>query len=278
MSVTSKRGSLILAGALLGYGILALAEDTELFVTDISQAQINYRPNVLFIMDTSGSMDSEIITQATFDPAVAYAGGCAANRVYWRRITGPSGSPPNCNTNNWFNGTAFMCDAAVQAFDSGPGFYTDIMAQYDWEFDQRYEQFRDTAKDRIVECEDDGGVHGDGSSSTELWASDNIPLEPWSADPADEVPWGSNLTNRTYAVYSANYLNWLEGPTSTSTRLIVMKEVLTGLLATLNNVNVGLMRFNNEEGGPVIFAIQNIAAAGVRQGMIDAVNGLPASG
>ena len=146
-----------------------------------------------------------------------------------------------------------MCDAAVQAFDSGPGFYTDVMAQYDWEFDQRYEQLRNTAKDRIVECEDDGGVHGDGSSSTELWASDDIPLEPWSADSLDEVPWGSNLTNRTYAVYSGNYLNWLEGPTSTSTRLIVMKEVLTGQTEGAYELGLGEVRLPRGVTGSVTF-------------------------
>ncbi len=278
MSVTSKRGSLILAGALCGYGILALAEDTELFVTDASQFQGTIQSNVLFILDTSGSMDTELISQATYDPAVTYAGDCDDDRVYWRRITGPSGDPPDCDTNRWFNADQLMCDAAVQAFASNAGRYTDLMAQYDMAFDERYERLRESAKDRLVECEDDGGVHGDGSNGTELWASDDMPGEPWSADPSDEVPWGSNLTNRTYTVYDANYLNWYYGPTSTTTRLQVMKDVSTSLLTSLNGVNVGLMRFNREEGGPVIYAMEDIAAAGVRQGMIDAVNGLPASG
>ena len=40
--------------------------------------------------------------------------------------------------------------------------------------------------------------------------------------------------------------------------------------------NVGLMRFNNSEGGPVVYAMEDIATG--RTNMTTAINALPASG
>ncbi len=276
MSVASKRGTWLLAGTLwaLGSGIPAFADDTELFVSNSSQFQSTARPNILFIIDTSGSMRSEVVTQATYNPAHLYDGDCRADRVYWRTRTG---DPPSCGTRRWFYRAALMCDLAVQAFNSGAGRYTDLMAQYDDDFNDRWEKLNQDqrARDRFVECEDDRGVHGDGSAGA-VYASDDQPGQPWVADSTREVPWGQTLLNQVFTVYAGNYLNWYYGPTTTSTRLQVVQDVATGLLGSINNINVGLMRFNTSEGGPVVHAMENIATA--RAGIADAINALPASG
>ena len=226
MSVTNKRGTWILAGMLwaLGSGIPAFADDTELFVSDTSVTVDLVRPNILFIMDTSGSMDNEVESQGPYDPAFTYPGDCGASRVYWRTGTG---TPVACTTSQWLNMSAFKCDIAIQAFAAGASGYTDLMAQYDNAGDARYEQLDTAFKDRVVECQDDRGVHGDGISSTELWASNDLENGPWIADPTKEVPWGSNLTDTVYTVYDSNYLNWLEGDTTTSTRLEVVQDVVS---------------------------------------------------
>jgi type IV pilus assembly protein PilY1 len=256
----------------LGSGIPAFADDTELFVSDSNQFVEIVRPNILFIMDTSGSMDNEVESQGAYEPKDTYTGDCSASRVYWRNGTGGA---PNCSTNQWFNDAAFMCDAAIQAFAAGAAGYVDLMAQYDNAGDARYENLDQSFKDRVVECEDDRGVHGDGRKK-HLWASDDQANEPWTTDPTKEVPWGSNLTDKTYTVYDGNYLNWLYGATTTMTRLEVVQDVVTGLLGTLTNVNVGLMRLNQEEGGPVVYAMEDIATA--RQGITDAVNAFTPGG
>ena len=156
----------------LGSGIPAIADDTELFLSDSSQASSTVRPNILFILDTSGSMNTEVITQATFNSTVTYNGNCSPDRVYWRRGTG---DPPSCGTRRWFNRSALMCDLAVQAFTSGAGRYTDRMAQYDPGNDDRWEELHRDQKSRLVECEDDRGVHGDGSSgNSNFYASDAL--------------------------------------------------------------------------------------------------------
>ena len=155
MSVTKKRSTWVLAGALwaLAAGAPSFADDTELFVSSTT-AFANVNPNIMFIIDTSGSMRSSVVTQATYNPAFSYGGGCDAARVYWRR---GSGSPPGCGTNQWFDRTAFMCDAALQSFGSA-GFYNDRMAQYDDDDDDRWERLDTDEKDWLVECQDDSGI------------------------------------------------------------------------------------------------------------------------
>ena len=275
MSVTNKRGTWMLAGMLwvLSSGIPAFADDTELFVGDNANFANVARPNILFIMDTSGSMDNKVITQATYDPAFAYGGGCDATRVYWR---GGSGDPPSCDTTRWFNMNALMCNVAMQAFTDGAGRYTDRMAQFDADFDDRWERISRTRKTRLVECEDDGGFHGDGAKNRHVYAQSGDAANPWSDRALDEVSWGQRPTDRVYTVYDGNYLNWYYGPVAVSTRLQVVKDVATDLLSSVNGVNVGLMRFNNSEGGPVIKEMEDIFSS--RQAMTDAIDALPASG
>jgi type IV pilus assembly protein PilY1 len=257
----------------LGSGFPAFADDTELFVADASQFQNTARPNILFIMDTSGSMQNEVITQNSYDPAFGYGGACDANRVYWRTGTG---NPPACDTDRWFDRAALMCREAFNAFANGAGRYTDRMAQYDPNRDDRWERVNRNQKTRLVECEDDGGLHGDGSDPAEVFAQNGDDSQLWSNDPADELGWGQRPADRVYTVFDGNYLNWFYGPTSTSTRIQVVKDVATDLLSTVNGVNVGLMRFNFSQGGPVVYPMEDIATA--RAGMTTAINNLPASG
>ena len=260
MIVRTKRNTWFVAGMLwaLVSGLpAAMADDTELFIGDTTQFPQN-QPNILFILDTSGSMNTNVTTQTVWDPMVSFPGSCDPTRVYWRRGTG---NPPGCGTNRWFNGTALACDAAAQAFNVA-GLYTDRMAQYDPNADDRWERISSGRKDRIVECEDDSSIHGDGSDPDEVYAQNGNDNELWSDDSADEVAWGNSPTDRVYTLYSGNYLNWFHNAaTVTRTRLEIMQEVSTQLLSTINGVNVGLMRFNDEEGGPVVHAMEDIATA-----------------
>ncbi|MCH7476089.1 MAG: hypothetical protein IIA27_15675, partial [Gemmatimonadetes bacterium] len=135
-----------------------------------------------------------------------------------------------------------------------------------------------TQQDKVVDCQRDSGVHGSLTNPTPKVyvrkGSDKPTL--YSNNVLREVAWGSSPTHTVITVFDSNYLNWYYGPTSTSTRLQVVKDVATSLLGSINGVNVGLMRFNYREGGPVVYAMENIATA--RAGMIDAINALPASG
>ncbi len=243
---------LVIALWTLKSGLPAIADDTELFVTDSARFQVDVRPNVLLILDTSTSMQAEMATQATYDPARSYGGSCDINRVYWRLNVG---EPPSCDTDQWIERAALVCNAALKAFARGTGFYTDLMAQYDPSGADEWRRLDRNYSKRLLECEDDRSVLGDGSS--------------------DGISWGQNPTDRIYTVFAGNYLNWFYGPITVSTRLQVMKDVAINILNTFNGINVGLMRFNRSNGGLVIHAMEDISTA--RSATANAISTLEAS-
>lgn len=281
MSLNKQRNTWFMAGMLWAMlaGSAAVADDTELFVGDTSLYPQS-KPNILFILDTSGSMGTEVLTtQQPWDPNVTWPGPCDTSRVYWRTGTG---NPPNCGTDRWFNRTALMCNAAATAFGTA-GLYTDRMAQFDANFDVRWERIIASQKDRLIECEDDSGIHGDGSNPPRLYAQSGNASQPWTNNPSNELTWGNNPTDRTYTIYSGNWMNWYRGPTNdVQTRLRIMKDVAKQTMDTISGVKVGLMRFNRNEtdgtddGGPVIYAMEDIATA--RTPMQTAIENLPSSG
>ena len=75
------------AGILLALtaGAPVVADDTELLLATPATAQDN-KPNILFILDTSGSMRSveETITPYNFEQT--YSGDCDPDRVYWTEV------------------------------------------------------------------------------------------------------------------------------------------------------------------------------------------------
>ncbi|HEY6507554.1 MAG TPA: hypothetical protein VIY56_06050, partial [Vicinamibacterales bacterium] len=86
-------------GAGIGWTLIACvsaqAEDIEIFIGNSSPGN-NAHPNILFVLDDSISMDADVVTQTSYDPAVDYAGTCSDTRVYWST----SGAPPTCGTSN----------------------------------------------------------------------------------------------------------------------------------------------------------------------------------
>jgi type IV pilus assembly protein PilY1 len=222
-------------------------------------------------------MDTDVRTQPTYDPNVTYAGSCSATRIYWRTGTG---NPPACSTDRWFNQAANQCNLGALALGSA-GFFIDTMAQYDTSSGsggRRWETISSTQKDRLVECQDDNGLHGDGNPLTAVYPLNGqaTAANAWTALPTSGITWGQTPANQIYTIYSGNYLNWFSGPTALQPRLKVVQDVATNLLNTLNGVNVGLMHFNGEQGGLVKHAMENIATG--RASMISDVNGLTAGG
>ncbi len=282
MKISSRKNTWISVGcgvALLA-GAPAMADDTELLLIT-PDPRFNPKPNVMFILDTSGSMGTNETTIRPYDSNLSYGGACDINAVYWTEVD----VLPSCDASNtqWVAKSSFHCDYAAQQM-SGIGSFTNTMVQ-----------FRDGGKNGIgpgpyrwqylapgyntepVECQADSGTHGDGRP-TFLWADNgtNLP-DPWIDDPSQELSWGSAPRNLGYTFYDGNYLNWKASPASVSmTRLDIMKEVTKKVLNSVNNLNVGLMRFNNQQGGPVILGITDLDAN--RQTVLDAIETLPANG
>ncbi len=232
----------------------AVADDTEVFRFTPPPGT---RANVLFVIDDSISMGGDILTQPVYDPSEPYPSqGCDRTKVYWKTGTG---NPPACTTTQWFNDTALRCNRATLAFAATGSYYDDHMGQFDpTSSSGRWRTLVATEKDRLIECQDDGGIHGDGSSTTLTWASNGS---------GATVPWKTGSTNVSWSglgsatLYSGNYMNWFYGPASWRTRLDVVQNVVDDLLETTDGINVGLMDFNEpggsggSEGGSVSVAM-----------------------
>lgn len=274
MKLIIQRVAWLCAGALcsIAAALPAAADDTELFV-GVPNVVNTAQPNILFIIDNSGSMGTLVQTQPNYDASQTYPGSCSTSQVYWRTGTG---NPPTCSTARWFNKSALVCKAASQALGTA-GFYTDVLAQYnDSSTSQRWETIDETQKTRYVECKADNGVDGGPVDPTVNVYPTNgtaVAADAWTSAAASAVSWGQNPISQTpYTVYDGNYLNWLTGPTTSATRLQVVQNVATNLLNSVNGVNVGLMTFNYDQGGYVVYPLQDIATA--RANVIAAVNSL----
>ncbi len=241
---TSRMRSLVTLAATAAVAMLANtpagADDTELFV-GAAVAAAPSRPNILFIMDTSGSMDTNVVTQVSFNPADTYSGSCRTDRVYWSS----NNSAPNCSTDRYVAATAFTCNAAQPNLDSSGIAYVTKAAR--WRSSRnRWEALSAGDSTSWIECQADAGIHGQTAASTKKFAADGSTNGPWSSNTANKIDWsrGDAIT-----FYSGNYLNWKASPTITRSRLEIMQEVLTTLLTNLDdNVNVGLMRYSNDGG------------------------------
>ena len=269
------------------YGVMvsfpAVADDIEIY-TSAGSTTSTTQANVLFVLDTSGSMGNPVVTRPDYDPTTDYSGGSACynnNRVY----TMPYGADNawihcdpwwswwygNVNSLSQVNRPAVVCDAASSL--DVTGFYTGRVSQY------RGSSWRDSISnsnvDDYVECEVDNGVHGVAAGNSNVWASSTS--GPWSNLQTNSINWGG--VGLSTALYSGRYLNYIiNAPvTSSSTRIKVMQDVITDLLQSTTGVNVGLMRFSqNGEGGMVATPIDDIATN--KATLITELNKMTASG
>ena len=133
----------------------AYADDTEIFT---GAAFADTQPNVLFILDTSGSMGTEVEGTANYDPAVTYDGDCPADRIYW---SSSAFDPPSCDSSYWFYASALRCDAAVTGF-AAEGKYRDRIARFNPssnDYYRRWYSLRTDRKSHIVELKFFGGLN-----------------------------------------------------------------------------------------------------------------------
>lgn len=262
-------------------GTPALADDTEIFAGGANSA----RPNILLILDTSGSMGGLVDTQIPYVPATLYPGSCNRSRVYWRRDTN---DPPKCDNNanaNSFNRDQLKCAAALQAFATSGFFIAEGAGQ--WNSGSaflRWEGLRSNVTNEPVECRADAGLHGENAGDLAVWAFNSGQAGVrWSDDPLRQITWNSNGTERTFVLYDGNWLNWYNDPGSvvSRTRLEVVQEAASNLVRSITGVNVGLMRYSNDtnssndgnaaaEGGMVTFPVTPVESA--RDDLIDTIN------
>ena len=280
MFTSRKRTAWAGVGLLLSLTISSpvWADDVELLLSTpgLSGAA---QPNLLFILDSSGSMTGEVSTQPPYNPLVVYPGSCEADMYYWK--DGTSSWVPNCGSSYKFKKTRFDCAQGTTQIATA-GKFADTMAMYR-EYESGKQAWYTLSRwedDARVECEEDSGVHGPNGSNatTNPYArSGTNRNNTYTSRSNREVNWGSWPTHRVVTVYDPNYLNWRNGPTAENLRKTdIVKAVTKNVLGSMNNVNVGFMRFDGNDGGPVMFGLKDLDTNRTAANTI--VDNLPAAG
>ncbi len=284
--------ALYAAALTVGAALPAQADDTEIYIGQPTPTSTASRPNILFVMDTSGSMGTDVTTQTTYDPKETYPGNCPADMIYWKRSTF-SGRPVNADCDFRSDGEStvgvvprslFFCKTAQSIIDVN-GFQA-VTRTAQWlpnsskPTNSKWTNLHRDRADQPIECADDSDPnqmnppHGNG---TRAYAG-NGTNGPYTDDSAQQISWDTDEVNDTYRYYSSNYLNWYYNAKSvTKTRLEILQESLSTLIGTLSQANVGLMRFSTDgEGGMVIKEMEDISTS--RQEMLDGIASLNPSG
>ena len=240
------------------------ADDTELLLVNAPYDPDAFRSNILLIIDSSGSMSTSEQTSEPYNGSIAYTGACSSDMLYWTDVD----VVPTCaasavtSTARAINKTAFQCLQAQRQL-SGTGSYTNMMVQYRSNEDgkNRWLTLQAGNATDLVECREDSGIHGefDGQSGA-VYASAGSAGQGYTPNQGKEIAWGSFPTSEVYTVYDGNYLNWRENPVQTSkSRINIVKDSVKKVLNSINNAQVGIMRFNSTEGGVVIKGLTELA-------------------
>ena len=294
MNEYTRKTTWMSAGLLLALtcGAPAVADDTELFLLTPADIAARPKPNVLFILDSSGSMDTNEETVEAYDYTEEYSGSCDRDRYYWTTL----GVVPTCDASNtqYINDAAFKCVAGDRRIRA-VGSYTNLMAQHrtgtsgfgDAPADATVERWQALEPGNAtdpVECLFDRDNHGDGTAG-EVFAQKGGGLAPFTSVESDEVAWGSWPTSQSVTVYDGNYLNYANRtnpPTVSKSRNAILEEVTKTIVDAIENVNVGIMHFNQgsntlrRQGGVVVDQMQDLDAN--REDIKTAIDAIPHQG
>jgi len=269
-------------------GTPAVADDTELLLINPDVAQ--QKPNVMLIIDSSGSMGTLENTTEVYDYTQIYAGGatpCDPNYLYWseyKKVV-PSCDPAN---DQRILKSSFRCDAGTKQIQ-GIGSYRTTMAQYrdgasgifsillGLTDDDRWQELEPGNETDLVECSKDDGKHGDGVNNGKLHAQRGGDVDPYTNQKKDRVQWNSWPTSQSVTVYDGNYLNYLVSATTVDkSRIGIVQDTAKAILNSIEGINVGVMRFNSQDGGPVILDIQDLDTN--RADILATISGIPSTG
>ena len=221
------------------------ADDTEIFTGTGSVKD----SNVLFILDTSGSMnDPETLTRPPYDPSKTYDNSTYSfdsNLYYLYKSFNSLDDVASNIRQNDIDASQIICSSALSAAQttgiySGSTVIRGSTTNNSW-WGPRY-----------------GWFTGDNNQHNDKVINSNDTSLKVKCDSLS----GFGYTRHFLRMYSGNYLNYLsvegESATTTTTRMAIMKRAAIDALGSLaDNINVGIMRFNTDsDGGRVIAEMQ----------------------
>ncbi len=242
-------------------GTSARADDTEIFMV---QPASTIQPNILLIIDTSGSMNLNADSSPLpYDPTQPYdnAGtNCDSARVYYyTSSTPPSTAPNRCNATGVasFPLSDLKCKGAIDALTygtgaSGPGYYSDRFIRWGGTGSNRsWNSSMTPSNAAYVECFADQGIHGADTASAAKWpqTGTNSNTTGRYTSTAGQTWWTGSNVGLSKTLYTPNYIRYVRnGSTATQTRMEIVKAAAASFLSSLPNVNVGVMRYSANSG------------------------------
>jgi type IV pilus assembly protein PilY1 len=234
------------------------AEDTEIYLGDIDFST-DIRPNVLFIIDTSTSMSTNVQSdKPDYDPTQTYSGSCSASRIYYGTSGGYGGggsNTPSCSNSNSFlaDHTVNVCQDSWASLSTGSGYYLGKVASYNPGSCRRGNCNPDSwgnlsSSANLVECQADWSVHGDGTNNN-FYPADENNGGPFRSNASGAINW--NNTGSSVTLYSGNYVNylkWISTGAYLKTRLETVQDVFDNLMDSTSGINAALMRFDDRTG------------------------------
>ena len=233
-----------LAGLLSLLCHVVIADDTELFIADLS-AQHGIRPQVLIIFDTSGSMrSSEEVIKEAYDHTRDYGVGSNDNKIYWTKV---GGDTPSIGSNQYFLTTKNNCQASLALLDS-TGLYNGNIRRWVPDLVSSRSRWKTLYRNYgdYFECKED--MLNADSRNPATGSTSGFPKDGRSGPYISTV---NNVFSGSDAVtlFSANYIYWYNtvGVVNKS-RLVIAKEAIEGLIKSTPSVDFGLEVFNYNSG------------------------------
>ncbi len=216
---------------LLCLSLPALADDTEIYGATAIDESNRVNSNVLFIMDTSGSMNGQVTVTTggtggqtgSYDNSQTYTGDYDGYSNYFYHDTSASPWHGHLTTSLRTSGSK-NCVSKLATLNSVGKVFGRFKQDFWW-----------------------------GWGSLQNGNNDEIKC---------------NTNKWEYTLISSNYMNWYHGSsgsTTTKTRLQVVVDVVKHLTETLSDINLGLMRFDRDgEGGMIDVPVTDITTSGAQ--------------
>lgn len=285
------------------------ADDTEIFSAPTGGT---IGPNILLIIDNSGSMSSEVYTAGPFDPNGSYlvtsnqnphTGYCNSlfdeTKYYVVSGTGAptpatgSGYPvatsiPACPTSSTSSTTVVIAQSNLQCNDAATSLATTGIAT------RNLQQWGKSSSSSSTYLWTNLLKNSTTYRSPALYCYEDYVAKTGTAYPASPPsgstqtlnapytvtqPAQSNWTTQTltpYTIYSGKYLNYYYfGAWGVGTRIGVVQTAADNLATNLSNVNIGLMTYNTgtDNGGVMQYAVSPMNAT-TRPQLIAKINAL----
>ncbi|MGI2168972.1 pilus assembly protein [Shewanella sp. MF05960] len=230
-----------------GFAAIAFADDTELYVLE-SSVRSDDNPQILIILDTSGSMDKNG-GEMLAPPFLTSATPTSTTKIYYSTSVD---EVPLIGSQSYFTYDKNNCNSSLNIIKSF-GIYTGYFRQYQ---DEKWAELPLTNDNIIssIDCYEDIAVADNKNASGK---SNGYPVDGLSSAYSNDSNALANarLTDfglgKPITLFTERYVNWYHNKPNNAwtTRMAVAKRVLSEVIVNTPGVDLGLMIFNKNSNG-----------------------------